>query len=847
VIAPPQNTLGIERRLDAALYLEGVRTPFIRATFHRKINSPVKVTIDLAPIPSALMIRPLSAVHLFYWDEPFIPAGQTPEWRLFFEGVTSSPGIEKSEAGTAIQIPCEDLMTYYRKCYQYFVTGEQAYTSSAYELAMFTGNTGINGKVIFNQPVRPDLGIVYNTIIRGMVDQDSIFDPSVNPFGSTYRTPFTGLLRTIQYIGNSSARPNSNTPGVNRFFIDAEKRFKLMQRIFFFQDLKISRLMSNQALQKILERNPQASQISSLTGIGSIWDLCQRFLSAATYDAVPLLAPPYRTNPSRDANGMTPPNVSGGNVILSHLWRPKCYFLPPPTCNLLFLNRFNKLTFRRNALDEPTRLRTKIHLLPGRGTEGYQAQPGEWTFYAPKDANDVMSSTLSAEADSSSGVFNSIQAAAGGELFARDEEVAKLSKGIKRSYGSPFPGGQDFNGDRLISDPFRDIFEAETGIHPMFNTLDSATHQFISEAGELDTIDPGSLISGLQRFGTEIRSRGEYLLGLGEYTLDVARSENRTLIIGGPFNPNILLGFSGAAIDVTGIYFGEFDEAIDVLSGSSSEKSTTTIIASHPRAAPVPPMISYYSEQQLQGMTNDVGWGLFFNGSNYAWNQPSDPNSELAHSVFYDPIGKRPWAAMIDPKSAEVYPVLDRDDENQTALPPYLNDLYRPRQIGASIYQQLGSKSIYDLHPSFTTQTGACIALLKDYLLAVDKDLFVMSRTTRSGITTRAQVQAFYNNGPGRKAAGTRSFPAFSNDIGNAIENEELFSSVDPPIFASVSGVVFGGVTHKTTTKRYPIEAYAEHFRFTLGKLAGVNTPESVNDTGVFAETDVIGGVVKLR
>lgn len=841
---PTPTTLAVTKRLEAALYLEGIRIPFIRASFHRKVNQKVRVVLDLPPIPSALMIRPRSAVHIFYWDKPFIPKNETPKWRLFFEGETSSPGVQKGESGTSIQIPCEDQMSYYRRCHQCFVNGSQAFTSSAYELAMFTGNSGINGQVIFNQPVRPDLGVVYNTIIRGMTDANSVSDPTVNPFGSTFRTPFTGLLRTIQYVGNSSAQPNSFTPGVNRFFSDAETRLKLMQKIFFFQDLKISKLMSDQAMQKILERNPLASQASSLTDIGTVWDLCQKFLSAATYDSVPLLAPPYGFNPSRDANGGTPPNVSGSKTVLSHLWRPKTYFLPPPTCNLLFPNRVKEFGFQRNSLDEPTRLRTKIHLLPGRGTEGYETQPGEWTYYSPRQA---MSAMLASEASSSLGALNEMKSSApSGSSFAYDEDVAKHSRGIKRSYGSPFPGsGQDPNGDRLISDPSRDIFEAETGIIPMFNTLDSATHQFISEAGELDTIDTGSLISSLQSSGTEIHSRADYLLGLGDYTLDVARSETRRLQASGPFNPNLLLGFSGAVIDITGVYFGEFDEIIDVLSGNSNERSTSTVVASHPRCAPAPPLMSYYSEQQLLGITNDVGWGLTLSNGIYQWSQPTGPNDPLAHSVFWDPIGGRPWAAMIDPKYApNVYTVLDRDDLND--IPPYLNDLYHPRQIGSTIYPDLGTKSIYTVYPGFDTQTGACIALLRDYLLAADKDEFVVALTKRAGIARLEDLQEFYGNS-GHKAAGTQTYPAFCDDLPNATENEEAFSSPKSPIFTSVSGAVDGGVIVRTTTKRYPIDTYATHLRFVQGKLPNVNATESVNNTGPYTGTRVIGAFSKLR
>lgn len=54
--------------LQFALYLEGVRVPFVNATVTAAPNRPTVCTIGLPPFASALRLRPRTLVDLFYLD-----------------------------------------------------------------------------------------------------------------------------------------------------------------------------------------------------------------------------------------------------------------------------------------------------------------------------------------------------------------------------------------------------------------------------------------------------------------------------------------------------------------------------------------------------------------------------------------------------------------------------------------------------------------------------------------------------------------------------------------------------------------------------------------------------------
>ena len=442
------ETVAKDTRLDVALYLEGVRVPFRKATVRSVANSPAGAVISLVPLSSALMIRPRTLVHILYWDEPYLSEAdrkfnEPPKWRLLFEGETTGIISEKDSGQISIQLTAEGHSNYYRHCYQFMVDNAQAFTSAAYELALFSGNNSYgflgdekntpDAGTIYNTPFFPSLGTVYNTIAKGL-------DDAANKRNGGYKNPLIGLLRILEYVGGS---PRNRLDGVNRFFKDAQTRLKIMEKIFFFPDDEMTELLFQQLYQGLILQK----QVSSLTGIATLQDIIQSFLSTTGYDEQAILAPPFGTNPTADttayAGRVTPPNTPAGfnASILSTIWKPKTHFLPPPACNILFPNRVSSFRYQRNYLSEPTRMRTKMGILPGRGSDNpTETLPGEWAYYSPPALQSL--------------VNNEIDTSVGGK-FATDPAVAAaVNKATLRNYGF-YPTGAN-----LISDPAREIFEA---------------------------------------------------------------------------------------------------------------------------------------------------------------------------------------------------------------------------------------------------------------------------------------------------------------------------------------------------------------------------------------------------
>jgi len=801
------ENLATANRLDCALYLEGVRIPFQWAQVSATENRPARATIALIPLSTALLIRPRSLVHIFYWDVPYNTVGTAGTWRLLFEGETVGIVTDRSDAGVSIQVTAEDFTTYYRACPQYFVNNSQAFNASNYELAIFTGNTPFNmgnpnqvmlGTII-NQPVTPNYGIVYNTITRGL---DLANSPgsgtseggtSSAPKAFAFRNPLAGLLRLLQWVGGGG---NDSIQGVNRFFDEAQERLHILEHIWFLQDNEMTELVHEQLWkQQILQQ--QASGMGEVATMDKVVD---KFLSVAMYSSYGILAPPCGGNPSRDSSTgfkvmPNPPNTTRGTNILNTFWKPQTYFLPPPKCNIRFPNRVTRFSYSRAYLDEPTRLRTKVLQLPQQTANPKDplSQPGEWSYYNPSGLNSLMTT----EATTSHNAYYNGNTP---RDFSTDQEVIQAAKqNITRSYG------YYSSGSNLISDPSRDLFEAETGIHPEFNVLDSATFAFIQSLSSDATIS--QFASQLTTNGTEANSRGRYFLEMGDYTLDKMRMRSRSLEIEGPFDPNVLVGFPGVVVDFMGCYFGEFSSVTHFLSGNSSTPSTTRITATHARHFPTPPLLPMYSYAQLLSMVASEA------------------------SLYYDPITGEDYNTIYDPVSGGAIPA---PGYSSASYPPYLAAAYRPGNID-TVYGQFGTSNIYSgsgLSISISAQESAAIVWLRQYLLDCrgegneDPETFVRRVTSRqASVTSVGTVGTVYS-------ASTVT-PMFSEDAFNITGAEYLFGSAgNGPVFRAHQGA-------HTNTKQLVVLNYLDALKVYMGKRS--------NSNAILRDNRIAGAAVLLR
>lgn len=801
--------------IQVALYLEGIRVPFVSASVTATPNRPSVCTISLPPFASALRIRPRTLVDLFYLDSPFVNqklvnddgtvngAPDPDTWRLLFTGEFSHHEVEETEAGRTVNLICLDVSNYWNHVYQYFINNQRGMAGAPVEIATFVN--GVNGSS--GQPLI-DLATIYNLALPGQGDDVVL----TTILGGRRNTIMAGMADLLVKIGGEASHNGVNDPkGVNRFFRDAERRLRMARRMFFVPDLQLAnfmRLKADFALKRLLNQIP-----GELGGLGTVHDVIKKFQAHAFYDYVNFIAPPFGPNPSRDIrdDGFTeeidlPDNLPidfSRSVILGTMFKPKTFFLPPPRCNILYPSRVSKFRYGKSYLDEPTRLRLKIaHGLPGRNVpfEGNSIQ--ELAVYAPPGTPNLY---LNESQDTTE---------ARTEQAAGDPNFLTAWEEVRREYGFYS------DGSNLNFDPSREISEPETGIIPVFDTMDQVQAASIAElvaAGSnpaTDTVQSKlqSLIGSVANQNTlfsdtaqneNVRNLFRYYLASANYQLDVRRYAQRSVRdIEGPFNPNLLVGFPAALLNSTCIVLGDLDSVRHTIDQSGAR---TTCFISRARNFPIPSFLSTLSPDQLASIA------FTFGGSN---------------SFRTDPITGDRVSSYKDPTDGSE---VEFQDRNARDVPVFLNNKFTsPTRLNNEVYSPIfGTRTIFHrvstsgpMFESGTTgeiegdQYAAAVAQYVDYLRAGDKTAFV-NFATRRNIATIDNVRNHYDSfGAGR--------PVPQDQWHLLTDDEYLYGG--PGI-----GPVFKALNGFSATKQDAVRALTKDMRIALGKQPGVNFPDDIN------------------
>jgi hypothetical protein len=752
--------------LQFALYLEGVRVPFIKATISATPNKPSVCKIDLPPFASAAAIRPRTLVHLFYYDEPFcnnrigVSTPDKPTWRLLFEGEMSHLDIVQSERAKYVSLTCQDFINYWYHVYQYFINNQKDLFGSQVEIATFA-----------NASFEPQIATIYNNDFPGTLNEDIVLNTIFGKSGVTRENPIIGLLDLLVTIGGFAG--SFTNPGINRFFGDAESRLKMAGRVFTLQDDTLTNyfnVKSNTAALNIMR-----GMVQKLSGLGTVSDVVDRFLAHTFYDYVPLLAPPFGVNPSKDSGSGGPPkNVNGAATVLNTILKPKTFFLPAPRCNIFFPDRLSSFKYSRSYLDEPSRLRLKISSgLPSDNVSFVTNAVQDLVIYAPPYLDVGNANPLKVEETKTTSIQQTIydQVKANALVIP---DIKALIKTILRDYGF-YPDASN-----LVFDTSRDISEPECGIVPLLQELDINQSLLIAQ---LATRDKTKSIQENLLSTPEASDRLKYFLTAANYQLDVQKFACRTVEdISGPFNPNLLVGFPGVILDSMALILGNVMSVTHVL--DSAGGSVTTASMSHARTIALSTTMS------------------------------SLDDTSLARLSFFDATVGSEYK---NPKTgATTRPT----DLNASDLPPFLNDKYNPSTIESQVYVPVfGTKSVLDLAvetpdiagvPSYdnvgsstTDQFTASFNMYKQYLLAKDKIGFA-NFATRRGITTIDELRAHYT------VFGTFT-PIFQNAFYLMVKDEFLFDFAGRgPVFKDTGS---GG----TATKQIQVLNFTKDIRRSLG------------------------------
>lgn len=808
--------------LQLALYLEGIRVPFIRAIVQGSVNQPLTCTIELPPFSSATLIRPRTLVHLFYWDEPFLnneitditnqgsPDASKSTWRLLFEGEVATIQIHQKDDFKSVGLVCKDLSNYWYHIYQAYLNRTSLASSSEVELVSFVNaseNSIIKSEAIYNTSFPNFFGdFVIATMFNGFIRVAGSGAGATpvklpNPRGSVVIALFDLLAATTD---------------INKFFSDAHTRLKMLEKLFTFPDDKIPKYFDLKATTIQAFAKQFTGQLGQL---GTLATVISKFLDFVFYSYTPIPAPPFATNPSRDtdSDGDVDPQTLPRNIenqgttpaILSTLFKPATTFTVAPRCNVIYPSRVSEFHFSKSYLDEPTRLRMSIQTIPNP-TGNPKTSALDAVVYAPPQANITSSgsnlvSALAKEAIDTLAVFNS-------KITNKDVAEDWTSLGLLLN-STLRNWGNYTNGANLVFDPLRDISEPEVGIVPITEVLDynqALLMQISAKDAENPFIDVAK--AQVNDTTTQFGKLVSYYLAAADYQLDLRKFSYRSVDdIRGPFNPGLILGLPGVLHSSMSLLLGDLTAVTHILDCQQGAHTVCTL--ANARSVPVPAFISSIDPADLSLLYANV--------------------SEVLYTTE-DLLTGDPVSPIRSPVDGSQVQFKDRKDSD---LPVILNSSFHKKNIDSNIYNTFGTRSTFgrvntvttfDATNSVTTlkfseailtnlsdennpendQFVAAFAQYLDYLVAPDKQAFV-NYATRRNIASIADVRAFYGYpGVGINPIFNEDFSFFYSS-GNL--DEYLFGSPETgPFFMSLTGQVF--------TKQKVVEAFTKEIRIALGK-----------------------------
>lgn len=345
---------GSGAQVKVRLYIEGIllENAFVSVHTTGAVGTPSTAQIELVPTNTIKHIFPGTWVHVFItdpWDQN--PAGDLSDFKLLFEGVVISRGFSRQGAGRNFAITCADPSVYWAEARQFWLN-----------LASANGN-------IVDQLVTADsggfarLGTVNSTGSYGYMNArlGQAKDQPEERFMDT-------MISAIDDIGS-----------VNPFYTNVRNRFRLTDRIIRGPAGKTSKLFELAMFSDFLE-----GLAGRTGGQTSLSEMVNQLLSAIMHEWVSVLAPPYlktrifmrdvfgnikrnKKTVQREVQGTIKVDLfeyetAEDSVIGGIVFKPHIYTLSPPTCNVLFPNMYDTMSYQENFLAENTRLQMQPQL-----------------------------------------------------------------------------------------------------------------------------------------------------------------------------------------------------------------------------------------------------------------------------------------------------------------------------------------------------------------------------------------------------------------------------------------------------------------------------------------------------
>lgn len=263
--------------LKIRCFLEGFEIPVISASVVSSINDIARANVEIIATPEALLIRPKTSIVIYYYDDIGAVTKTTGEigvekaddslYKLMFFGEVSAISMNKTSSGRVVSLTCVDHFENLSRAYAYFVDQSRTVTNLTATQGYFSGaNTGY-------------------TMIGGQGDisimQDIFKNPTPQSDGlSTYKGILGAVVKTIEiYTGIT----RQNTAGVNPFFTYQQQRHRILEQVTAFTgDTEAIELFNSSVLANFIART-----YGIQGGLLKISDLIGMILSMIGYVRVP--------------------------------------------------------------------------------------------------------------------------------------------------------------------------------------------------------------------------------------------------------------------------------------------------------------------------------------------------------------------------------------------------------------------------------------------------------------------------------------------------------------------------------------------------------------------------------
>ncbi len=482
------------RRLNFKMYIEGIEVPFVQIQINATANQPSQAQIAMVPTDSIYNIRPRSLVHIFFFDdyvgpEPFGKSQDSPVWRLLWEGEVVGFGFTKSPSGRSFTLRCADLSNYWASCKQYFLGGGDLGWSGA-ERTLFIGSKSVKLNIL----------------------------NEITAFYQKFFSKKAGETKSKTFPEALACMMQSFTEDLI-YWETLNNRIRLSNKVVVLQDDNVEKLLKVQAFEKVIR-----GMHGNMGGRVSLLDFLNNLKQLIYYNHVPIVAPPFlpvdseitSTNQClpRDPkenpilNQLSSTDLSTGQgTLTSFLFKPNVYMSLPPRCNVLFPDSISSITFNRNFMSEPTRIR----MIADHAV--FNGQIFQAIFVAPSELVDNLKALT---------LLNNQLI---GKVMTKSEREKSKESGLFQQNTK--------NGEipYLMTEE-----EYEKGIVPLDVNLSFAKYSTL--AGDKDNEE---LFNSMTQ--------------VAEYHLQIARSTARSLSVSMEFNPWIVVNFPCAVFDRSRSYF----------------------------------------------------------------------------------------------------------------------------------------------------------------------------------------------------------------------------------------------------------------------------------------------------